>query len=216
MQFSPRVSLETMATIRERCLELEDMSHDARAALLAKEFPKVQLGTLADYSRIALGCTEKVWRQYLNGKISPSVLQEICAWERGDQDFIVEEIIEKKIGSKALRKIKRNRKEGWSIAESIAEALGEIPKGQPRNKSGGPKKLDDLLSEIGDKGARWRAMVTQAMELVGNEEAAAGVHEALFRQVFVLREVIGNQYDFVNSRLNRYMNLIRKRLETNS
>jgi hypothetical protein len=210
-----KVSPEQILELRRLFREMpSEWSHEARAAALMDKFPGVSKHTLESHCRMSLQCTEKVWNLYLEGKAKLGMMREICSWEPGDQDFIIDECIAKNFGPKIIRKIRRNRNEhGWGYPECIAKATGEVPANEPRRESGHRKGLDGLLTDIADKGARWRAMVTQAIELVGKEEAEAGIHESIFTKVFLLRELIGNQYDFVNSRVQRYMSMIRKRMQ---
>jgi len=212
MGFEPKITPQRMAEMKRRFLEFPDMSHEERARKVAKEFPEFMDNTLRSYSRMCLGTSDKVFGLYLEGKISLAVIFELCTWEKEDQDYIIDEYIQQKLTPEMLRKIRRMRKEGVGYDEGIGRATGKIDQTKIQ-KHEVRKSLDHLLTDIADKGARWRAMVTQAIEMVGKEEAAAGVHEALFTKVILLRELIGTQYDFVNSRFNRYINLIRKRLQ---
>ena len=213
MAFEKKLTPQQLAKFRQRFLELPDISHDDRARIVAKETPEFAENTLRQYSRLCLQTTEKVFNLFLEEKISQAVLSELCAWDPKDQDFIIDEYLDKKFTPEILRRIRRYRKEnGWSYDECIGRATGQIDPTAPRKEN--RKGLDTLLTEIADKGARWRAMVEQVLAMIGEEEANAGVHEALFTKVVLLRELIGTQYDYVNSRFNRYINLIRKRVQT--
>lgn len=204
---------EKLAEIRRQCLQLPEMSHDERARNLLSNWPGFSKKTLATYSRISCQCTEKVFNLFLEDKVGFAVLEELCGWKDKDQDFIVDEYLEKKWTPKILRNIRRLRKEtGLGYSECIGRATGKIDPTLPK-KGETRRSLDTLLTEIADKGARWRAMVQQALEMIEHEEAAAGIHEAIFAKVVLLREIIGNQYDYVNARFNRYMNMIRKRFQ---
>lgn len=204
---------------REQILELrrifrempEEMSNDARAEAVMKDYPGVSRSTLEKYCGICLQCTEKVWNLYIEGKVNIGILFQIYALEKGDQNFFIDEIVEKKLKPSVVRKARRFRKENhWGWPECIAKASGKVPANEPRKATGHQKSFDSLLDEIAAKGARWRAMVVQAVEMAEQLEMKSGFHEALFAKVYVLRELISNQYDLVNSRLQRYMNIIKK------
>jgi hypothetical protein len=213
MQFQSKVTPEEMEILKRRFLDFPDITHDERSRRVAKEFPKFTANTLKSYSRMCLGASEKVFSLYLEGKVSLAVPIELASWNKGEQDFIIDEYLEKKFTPETLRKIRRYRDEHkCGYAEAIARATGAIDAKQPR-KTESRRSVDTILTEIADKGARWRAMVAQVLEMIGQEEASAGIHEALFVKVLILRDLIGNQYDFVNGKVNRYMNTIRKRLQ---
>src|SRR4029077_5091478 len=214
MAFKAKVTPAQLGELRRRFRELPEMSHEERGRIVTKEWPTLTTNTLETYSRVCLGVTDKVFDLFLSGNLTFAVLEELCGWKSKDQDFIIDSYLEQKWTPEILRRIRRYRKENdWGYDECIGKATGKIDVMQPR--SGSPRKsLDSLLSEIADKGTRWRAMVQQVMEMIDTEEAQAGVHEALFIKVCLLREIIGNQYDFVNSRFNRYINAIRKRLHS--
>lgn len=213
MQFKSKVTPQEMEILKKRFLDFPESTHEERSKILAKEFPKFTWNTLKSYSRMCLGASEKVFKLYVEGKVSLAVPIELASWNKGEQDFIIDEYLEKKFTPETLRKIRRYRDEHrCGYTEAIARATGAIDINQPR-KTEKSRSVDTILTEIADKGARWRAMVEQVMEMIGKEEAAAGIHEALFAKVILLRGVIGDQYDFVNGKVNRYMNTIRKRLQ---
>lgn len=214
MPFGTKLTADVLMAIRRACLDRAELSHDQRAEVLVKDYPDFSARTLAEYSRITLGCTEKILGLYGEGKASLGILSELCSWKKEDQDFIIEDLIDKKLTPIHLQRIKRWRNEqGWGFDECIAKATGKMPVYEPRKNDAPRKSLDGLLTEIADKGARWRAMVTQALEMVQMEEAQAGVHEAIFSKVFVLRQVLKDQLDYVNNRVDRYMRQIRNRLK---
>ncbi len=214
MPFKTALTPEILMAIRQACLDRAELSHDQRAEAMAKNYPEFSVRMLSEYSRISLQCTEKVLKLYVDGKASLGILSELCSWKKEDQDFIVDDLLAKKLTPVHLQRIKRWRnEEGWGFDECIAKATGKMPVYEPQKRDGPRKSLDGLLTEIADKGARWRAMVTQALEMVQQEEAQAGVHEAIFSKVFVLRQVLKDQLDYVNNRVDRYMRLIRNRLK---
>lgn len=213
--FDKRITPEILIQLKKRMAEFpKDTAHATRGAALATEFPMFSERTLVDYSRLTNGICDEVFQMHLDGKISLTSLSEFVVWDDKVQKFMANEYVEKKLTPSLLRIIKQLKREhdmGWD--EAIGRATGTIPMDKPRKET--RKNLDQILTDIADKGARWRALVDMAIEMVGDEEAAAGVHMALFEKVSILRELIGNQYDMVNGRFNRYMGLIKKRLVKN-
>jgi len=214
--FEKRITIEVLMEMRKRFLELpKDMTHAVRATTLAPEFTQFTPATLEDYSRICTQICQEVFDLVVEGKISITALAEFAGsgWDDKTQKYIAKEFIENGLTVGMLRTIKQLKREHGSMgyAEAISRAKGEIPINQPRKEN--KKNLDQVLTQIADQGARWRAMVTMALEMVRDEEAAAGVHETIFEKVFILRQLVGEQYDFINSRVQRYMNLIRKKVK---
>jgi hypothetical protein len=212
-KFEKKITLEVLLDMK-RCLAgFAETTHDARAKRLAPDFPQFSERTLVDYSRIITNICEEVFQMCVDGKISLTAITEFVAWDRKTQIFMAGEYIEKQLTPSVLRIIKQLKREhdmGW--AEAIGRATGAIPMDKPRREE--RRNLDQILTEIADKGARWRALVDMAVEMIGEEEAAAGVHMAIFERVALLRELIGNQYDMVNGRFNRYMTAIKKRVRS--
>jgi hypothetical protein len=209
--FEKKITPEIVLQLRVRMREIPETNHYARAKKLAPEFPLLSERTLIDYSRLMVNVCDEVFQMHLDGKLSLTALSEFGVWDNKTQIYMANEYIEKKLTPSVLRIVKQLKREhDISFAEAIGRATGEIPMDKPRKEE--RRNLDQILTEIADKGARWRALVDMAIEMVGDQEAAAGVHMALFEKVSVLRELIGNQYDMVNGRFNRYMAAIKKRL----
>lgn len=210
-----RISIEILLQMRKRFLELpKEMTHAVRANTVAEEFPQFSLNTLEAYSSICIQICQDVFDLVAAGKISITALMEFSgAWDDKTQRYIAKEFVEQGLTVGMIRTIKQLKREHGSMgyAEAISRAKGEIPINQPRKEQ--KKTLDQVLTQIADQGSRWRAMVTMALEMVRDEEAAAGIHETIFEKVFILRQLVGEQYDFINSRVQRYMNLIRKKVK---
>jgi hypothetical protein len=213
--FQKRITTEALIVMRDKFLALDkDMSHEARAQILAPEFTQFSRKTLEDYSRLCIQICQEVFDRAVSGEISITALMEFTGgWDETTQKYIAKEFVAQKMTRNMLREIKRLKREHGTMgyAEAIARVTGEIPVDQPRKEQ--KKSLDQILTQIADQGARWRAMVTMALEMVRDEEAAAGIHETIFEKVFILRQLVGEQYDFINSRVQRYMNVIRKKVK---
>lgn len=214
--FEKRITIEVLMEMRKKFLELpKEMTHASRATIVAPAFTQFTTATLEDYSRICTQICQEVFDLVVEGKISITALAEFAGggWDDKTQKYIAKEFVENGLTVGMLRTIKQLKREHGSMgyAEAISRARGEIPINQPRKEQ--KKTLDQVLTQISDQGSRWRAMVTMALEMVRDEEAAAGVHETIFEKVFILRQLVGEQYDFINSRVQRYMNLIRKKVK---
>lgn len=213
--FDKRITLEVLLRMRDKfLLQPKDMTYAARAQAVAADFPQFTTNTLEDYARMCTQICQEVFDRVIAGEMSITALAEFTGgWDEETQKYIAEEFVKQDLRVSMLRTIKQLRREHGSMgyAEAIARAKGEIPLDQPRKEQ--KKTLDQILTQIADQGARWRALVTMALEMVRDEEAAAGIHETIFEKVFILRQLVGEQYDFINSRVQRYMNVIRKKVK---
>lgn len=213
--FDKRITIETLLAMRQRFLTFpKEISHWDRGVALAPEFPQFTVNTMEDYSRICIQVCQEVFDRVVAGEISITALSYFAGnWDAETQAYIAKEYVTQGLSLKHLRQIKQLKREHGTMgfAEAIARAKGTIPIDQPRKEQ--KTSLEQLLTKIADQGARWRAQVTMALEMVRDEEAAGGVHEAIFEKVFILRQLVGEQYDFVNSRVQRYMNVIRKKVK---
>jgi hypothetical protein len=212
--FDKRITPELLREMRNKFLLMpKGLTYEGMSLEIAKDYPQFKTKTLEDYASLCHQVCEEVFQFMEEGKISITVLLEFkCGWDEATQKYLAKEIVEKGLSLSMLRELKRLKREHGNMgyAEAIALVRGEIPVQQRRENK---KSLDQILTQLADQGNRWRASVTMALELIRQEEAAAGIHEAIFEKVFVLRQLVGEQYDFVNSKVQRYINLIRKRLK---
>lgn len=213
--FDKRITIETLVLMRQRFLQLpKDISHADRGIALALEFTQFTATTLEDYSRISLQVCQEVFDRAVAGEISITALAEFAGgWDETTQKYIAKEYVAQKLMLKHLRLIKQLKREHGTMgfAEAIARAKGEIPQDQPRKEQ--KRSIDHLLAQIADHGARWRALVEMASEMIGAEEASSGLQEALFQKAFILRQLVGEQYDSINSRVNRFISSIKKKVK---
>lgn len=208
--FKQGISREELSKIREALLLTQGNSDMARMREIRPQFPTINVVTLEGYSRMVLGATNDTFQAYMDEKISLRALQVLSLWEAGDQAFMLEEYITRKMQPEALRKVRRIKKEqGCGFAEAIAKAMGEMPVHGPREAK--PRSFDTLLDDINKHSARWRGLLSMAFDMVGKEEAQAGVHDGLFQKAYLLRHVINENYEFANSRVKRYFNFIKKK-----
>lgn len=214
--FDKRITPELLREMRNRFLLMpKGMSYEAMSIEIAKDYPQFKPKTLEDYASLCMQVCEEVFTLMEEGKLSITVLLEFKGgWDEPTQKYVAKECVEKGLTLGMIRELKRLKREHGTMGyeEAIARIRGEIPAEQPRKEN--KKSLDQLLTQLADQGNRWRATVSMALELIRQEEAAAGVHEAIFEKVFILRQLVGEQYDFVNSKVQRYINLIRKRMKT--
>lgn len=205
-----KITPEIFSQMKEKCRQMPGVTHRERAKQLVVDYPQFSTSTLCRYSAIAVLVKDDVFQLYLDGKLSLGVIDEFRVIDPKTQTYLAEECVKKKITPTQLSIIKKLVKEGdaWEVA--IGRALGEIKDSEKKEQR---KSLDQILTQLADMGNRWQAMVSMSLELVGKEEAEAGVHHAIFQKVYILRQVVGNQYDFINSKCQRYMNLIKKRMK---
>jgi hypothetical protein len=211
--FEKRITIDLLLQMRKRFLELpKEMTHSVRAATLVPEFSQFTHNTLEDYSRICTQVCHEVFDMVVAGTISITALAEFSGgWDDNTQKYIAKEFVEQGLTIVMLRTIKQLMREhkNMGYAEAISRAKGEIPINQPRQK----KSIDQVLTQIADLGARWRALVEMASEMVRDEEISSGVHEAIIEKAFILRQLVGEQYDAINARVNRWMNSGRKKVK---
>lgn len=208
-----RISIELLLEMRQKFQALpKEMSHANRAEIMIKEYSQFTRTTLEAYSSTCIHICQDVFDKVIAGKISITALAEFSsAWDEKTQKYIANEFVEQGLTVTNLRQIKQLKREHSTMgySEAIDRARGKIPSDQPRKEQ--KKSLDQVLTQIADYGVRWRAMVEMAFEMVRDEDASAGVHEAIFEKVFILRQLVGEQYDAINSRVQRYMNMIKKK-----
>lgn len=214
--FEKRITIEVLTEMRKKFLELpKDMTHESRAIIVAPEFTQFTPATLEDYSRICTQVCDEVFEMVVQGKISITAIAEFAGggWDNETQKYIAKEFVDTGMTVGMLRTIKQLMREhkSMSYSEAISRAKGEIPINQPRKEQ--KKSLDQVLTQIADLGARWRALVEMASEMVRDEEASSGVHEAIIEKAFILRQLVGEQYDAINARVNRFMNTVRKKVK---
>lgn len=213
--FEKRITIETLQAMREKFLSLpQEMTHAVRATIVAPAFTQFTTKTLEDYSRICTQVCQEVFDYVVEGKISITALAEFAGgWEEKTQKYIAKEYIEQGLTPTVLRTIKQLQREhrNMGYSEAISRAKGEIPIDQPRKEQ--KKSIDQVLTQIADLGVRWRALVEMASEMVRDEEASSGVHESIIEKAFILRQLVGEQYDAINARVNRWMNSARKKVK---
>jgi hypothetical protein len=213
--FDKRITPEILREMRNKFLLMsKEMSLDAMARQVAGDYPQFKQRTLEAYASTCRQVCEDVFQLMEQGKISINALLEFaCGWDEATQKYVAKEYIDKGLTIGMFRELKRLKREHGTMgyAEAISRVKGEIPPEQPRKEN--KRSLDQLLTQLADQGNRWRASVSMALELIREEEAAMGIHEAIFQKVYVLRQLVGEQWDFVNSKVNRYINLIRKQMK---
>lgn len=214
--FEKRITIEVLVEMRRKFLELpKDMTHAVRATIVAPAFTQFTPATLEDYSRICVQICQEVFDLVVEGKMSITALAEFAGsgWDDKTQKYIAKEFIDNGLTVGMLRTLKQLKREHGSMgyAEAISRAKGEIPINQPRKEQ--KKSLDQVLTQIADLGARWRALVEMASEMAGDEEASAGVHEAIIEKCWILRQLVKEQFDAINARVNRFMNTVRKKVK---
>lgn len=213
--FEKRITTEVLIAMRQKFLALpKEMSHWDRGLALAAEFPQFTNNTMEDYSRISVQVCQEVFDRVVAGEISITALAYFAGnWDAETQKYIAKEYVAQGLSLKHLRQIKQLKREHGTMgfAEAIARAKGEIPVDQPRKEQ--KRSIDQLLAQIADHGARWRALVEMASEMIGNEEASTGLQEALFQKAFILRQLVGDQYNAINSRVNRFISSVKKKVK---
>jgi len=208
--FKPTIEKEEMARLRDAIAEFPDDKAPAVALKIRPLFPNIAIYTLERYVLSARRATHTTFSLYMEGKLSAGAFEMLTRWENGDQDFMVKEYLERKMGVEDLKRVRRIMSDqACGYDEAISKALGEMPVHQPREHK--PRSFDTVLDEINKLSAKWRGLMSMALDLVGEEEAKAGIHNLLFQRAYLLRHTIKENYDFANSKVNRYFNFIKKK-----
>ena len=206
-----KISTEILAEMREKFKSMpETMSHEARARAVSPEYPTFSVRTLEDYSRISIQATESVWAAFVAGKISYTLLAQFIGLEPGWQDALLAEFVgNKKLTPSALSKFKQYIREGQPFDTAVARLTGKLPEQDaPPAKH---KSFDSLMDEIAKLSAKLRARISMATDAVAEMEREFGVCVPLFERAYDLRHYLGETYDYMNQRLNRYKNVVKKR-----
>lgn len=208
-----KITIPLLVEMREKFRLLDDgLSHEARAKALAPDYPDFSLRTLEDYSRVVKNSSEKTWAAFVDAKISLQMIQELGGVESRElQDYLLGEVLANpKLTRSRVGAVKKMVAEGMSVPEALARATGELPPERPPTPK--HKNFDTILDDIARTGAKFRSLVALAGDLLKEAEVEAGVHPALFEEVYRLRHYVGEQYDFLNQKLNRHLVILKKRV----
>lgn len=209
--FKRLMTPEIMKLLRAQVLALDGDKIKDRAKKIAPQFTQFKYATVLDYTAACMSATEAAFQNYVEGKISLGIFLELSRWEKKDQDFLLAEVLEKKMTPTQLRDVKRLRKEeGEGFAVAIGKATGVVPEKDPA-KDMPRRSIDSILDDIAKSGAKLRGSISMAIDLIGKEEGSAGIHQGLLEKTYLLRHFIGENYDFMQKRLNRYMHVLRKK-----
>lgn len=211
--FDPKVDRKELAAMRAKFKATGEPSYRRQAAVVAPEYPAYTITTMRDFASILGGATDATFAFFMEEKLSFGMLSELGRMDVNYQDFVGAEVVQRGMSISDIKEIKANLREGTSVAEAIGRATGEIQHEarRPENR----RSLDAVLDDIAKLGSKWRSLVTMALEAIQQAEGAGGVHLELFEKTYLTRHLIGEQYEFVDQKVKRYLNLLKKRaLET--
>lgn len=204
------IDVAGFVAIRKAALSMPDLNHPQKSVQLRKTFPNFSLRMLEDYSRYSRS-TDHVVELFVGRKVSMGCLQELCTLKPSTQDILIDKYVEGKWTPVVLVNIKKYLREGRSMEESIGRSTGTIDPRSPRIEKA--RTLDSILDEISKDASRWRAKVAMAMDVIEKMELQGGVEFALFEKVYLLRHLIGEQYNFVSQKVFRFLNQVKKRAQ---
>ncbi|MGH9389871.1 MAG: hypothetical protein ACRD1Z_09660 [Vicinamibacteria bacterium] len=208
----PKINKEMLSAMREEFLALpKDITHYERARRMQSAYPSFSFGSLVDYSRVSVGCPEEVFALYREGKTSFGVLEVLCSFDPGMQKCLVAEAVGGKLGERVLSRIKQYLKEGHSVDTAVALATGKMSHSDLRKRGEKPRTLETLLDEIAKDGSKWRAKVQMAMDALMELEKRVGIYLPLFEKSYRLRHFVGEQWEFLDQKVKRYLGVMKRR-----
>lgn len=213
MGFDKRITPELFSRIREEFLGLPaEWTKDRKGEALLRKYTEFSLRTLQGYAAILDDAAPSVLDAYCDGKISFTSVSVIYSINRGVQEILLPDVLSGKLTPSSIIIVRSLVKEGLPVSAAIARATGEVPRDEPV-RSEKPKNLNSLMDEITKMGSRWRSMVSMAMDLVDGLERTEGINLELFERAYLLRHLVGEQYEFIDQKVKRYITTIKKRLE---
>jgi len=228
-----RITPEILVRLRNRVKEIKEKDPKVPYAVISRsltsEFPDYAAKTLEDYCLAVGKATDYIFSLYIEGKVSFTLFLELIQTKLklkedevgvmpGDLDYIAREFVEavmpngQKPGMPELRRIKANlrtQKNGqyMSIPEALGRGLGRISAfAKPEALKKISKSFDSLLDEINKHMTLARAKTKQLIDLLPMSTLNKGkVHSELFNKVYLLRHILGEQYDFVDNKVKVYL-----------
>jgi len=216
-----KIAPEAVERLRKRVLELakiDEYDPEVRPALsfakiglmLHGEFPELSTATIKDYCRVVGKIPQKVFDLYLEGRISFTELAEFgqsSITRKGDLVYIALEYVAKRMNLTHLRRIKGFLRayNNMGVDEAIRRATGKLS-GKPGVVKKINKSFDGLLDEAIKYMTLSRARVAQLLDLLPVSTLNKGkVHGELFNKVYLLRHILGEQYEFVDKKVKTYL-----------
>jgi len=211
---------ETVERLRKRVLELakiDEYDPEVKPALsfakigllLHGEFPELSKVTVKDYCRVVGKIPQKIFDFYTGGRISFSELNGFghTTIPKGDLVYIAEQYVAKRMNLGHLRRIKGYLRayNNMGVDEAIRRATGKLS-AKPEVMKRINKSFDTLLDEAIKHMTLARARVAQLLDLLPVSTLNKGkVHGELFNKVYLLRHILGEQYEFVDKKVKTYL-----------
>lgn len=217
-----KISPELFSKIRERVKKLFDVppdqipSYSHVASVISPEFPQFSERTLTEYVSCSL-LPGKVSDAFVNGTVSFKMMSELSTGlEEGMAEYLLAEVIERDMSVSQLAKakglMKGRRVDSWPAALDWATGkfVQEAPKPPPTRKrafsayaandEAKVESYDDLVNDIILSGTKWRNKVRTAILMASSlsDEERAHVSFAIFNKIYMLRNTILEQFEFVD------------------
>lgn len=211
MPFEPtKATPEVMTMIRDIEQAHHDKSIDSLVRQFKEAFPSFTERSLWDMFRYMRGISEPAFQLWCEGKIPYSFLTEACSLPHGVQKLLAEEAAARGLQTKHFQRFRHHHKEGMGFAEALARATGEGHKIDQRREHKA-RSFESILDDVAKLGAKWRALISMAMEASTTLEHSNGVTLDIFEKVYMLRHLIGEQYEFVDQKVKRFLTAIKRR-----
>lgn len=198
-----------LAAVRQKMADMVSLPVGEAARRLQAEY-KVSTHTIEGWIRAAR-VHDDIFKLYLDGKISFTVLDDVSSLDPETGLFLVTEMISRGLLPSQLRKaISFHRQKvvnSWDAALNMAAGKVETQVPPPPPSRRGPTRLrsssdatdfDGLLRDIIAGGTEWRLKVKAVIEMLPLTASQAEHSFATFTKLFMLRDTLQEQYEFVD------------------
>lgn len=202
-----KMSREMFSAIRDRIRSMPGLITREIVLKIKGDFKNVSSATLAHYV-IASRVHDDVFKLYMQGKLSVGVLEALSVLDPDTGKFLALEIIEKGYLPLHVQKAKSLVKQGVAKSwdEALKRARGDIevtptvPRSPGRRSEGPcePRTFGELLKDILTSGTEWRLKVKAVIAMIPMVEKEAEASFMTFTKLCMLRDSLGEQYEFVD------------------
>jgi hypothetical protein len=175
----------------------------AIAEKIKAEFPMYTLETLRDYVAVFHRIGENAFDHYLKGDFSFTVLGLLGKSELdpGTQDYLADEIVDKKLGANQVRSIKSMMRKGDPVTLAVKKELGLLPRhhrpGQKPIKAA--RNIETLVDDINKLSLELKVKIRMALELLPKTILdMSKVYGTIFEKAYQLRHIFHENHEFMD------------------
>lgn len=206
--------VDIMLELRQECLAMGDLQLKMKAATLGRRYME-RLGLkergFFTYVGVVARVTDKAFSALVERKVALDALIPFPSLEPGVQDFLIDEHLagNVKLSKDTVSRIVSYLGEGMAVSVAIQKAKGErveVPKEVRRD-------FDKVILELARDGSKWRAKASMLYDALAELDGIAPVTLELFEKVYLLRHLVGEQYEFLNQKVKRFMDVLRRKAQ---